>query len=97
MAGNPAKQGNAIAEASLAESRRQYAEQKAEKERTKANAKANAAAMQISGTQAYANTLQDNNNFNAGLNNFSLINTSAGTASVLNTLIGGDQASTLGG
>lgn len=97
MGGNPAKAGNAIAQASLNESRRQYEEQQAEKERAKATAKANAASVRTSSNQAYANQLQASTNLNASDKNFSLINTSAGSTSILNSLIGGDQNTTLGG
>lgn len=99
MGGNPAAKGNTIAQASLDESRRQYNEQQ-ERERTqKAKARANAVSVRESDVTAYANNLQQTTNMNASTQqNYSLISTSVGTPSVLNTLMGGNnQVDTLGG
>lgn len=98
MGGNPGKAGNAIAQASLDESKRQYNEQKAKEDAQKARAKANAVAVREAGNMSYSNNFQASNNLNAGSGGGSLVQTSFGTPSTLNTLMGGnDQNSLLGG
>ena len=97
MGGNPAKAGNAIAQASLNESKKQYDEQQAEKNRAKEAAKANAGAMRTAGNMAYSNQYAAMNDLGGSRQTFSLVSTSGGTTSVLNTLMGGNQSTTLGG
>lgn len=95
-----AKTGNAIAQASLEESKRQYREQQAEKERQKATAKANAFGTRKSTNMAYSNNFFQSTDFTTGADgqNYSLL-TAGGTPSIigqLNTSLGQD-VSTLGG
>lgn len=97
MGGNPGKTGNAIAQASLDESRRQYNEQKAKEDAQKARAKANATSVREAGNMSYANNFQTSTNLNADSSG-GLVQTSFGTPSTVNTLMGGnDQNSLLGG
>ena len=98
MGGNPGKTGNAIAQASLDESKRQYNEQKAKEDAQKARAKANAGAVREAGNMSYSNNFQASNNLNVDSSGGSLVQTSFGTPSTVNTLMGGnDQNSLLGG
>lgn len=99
MGGNDAAStGNAIAQASLDESRRQYREQKAKEEAQKARAKANATSVRTSADIAYSNQLQQSTNISAvDQGNYSLISTAVGTPPVINDLMGGNRISTLGG
>ena len=97
MGGNPGKTGNRIAQASLDESKRQYDEQKAKEDAQKARAKANAASVREAGNMSYSNNFQTSNNLNADSGG-SLVQTSFGTPSTVNTLMGGNnQNSLLGG
>lgn len=100
MGGSAAKSGNAIARASLEESRRQYREQQAEKERDKAIAKANATGSRVSANMAYANNFFQTTDYTSGVDgtNYGLL-TAWGTPSIignLNTSLGGSSESTLG-
>ena len=92
MTGNAAKQSNAIAQASLDESRRQYNEQQAEKEKNKAKAKANALGGRTSANMAYANNFFQSTDFTTGADGqaYSLL-TAGGTPSVI-----GQMDTTLG-
>lgn len=97
MGGNPAAAGNAIAQASLDESKRQYNEQKAKEDAQKARAKANATAVRDAGNMSYANNFQTSTNLNADSGS-GLVQTSFGSPSTVNTLMGGNnQNSLLGG
>lgn len=97
MGGNPAKRGNAIAQASLEESRRQYREQQAEKDRQKSAAKANAVGVRKSGTMAYGNNYQASTDLSSGSgSNYSLLETNYGTASIVGTAMD-DAHAKLGG
>lgn len=100
MGGNPAAAGNAIAQASLDESKRQYNEQQEKEKAQKARAKANANAVREGANVAYSHSLQQTTNISAtDPGQYSLINTAFGTPSVLNTLMGGgdNKADVLGG
>ena len=92
MGSSAAKQSNAIAQASLAESKRQYNEQQAEKEDKKRISKANASGSRRSANMAYSNNLFQPTDFTTGSDgsSFSLL-TAAGTPSIigsLNTVLG---------
>ena len=91
-----AKKGNQIAQATLAETKRQYAEQQAEKERNKANAKANAGNVRQSANMAYSNNFQTATDFTSGKDGHYSLLTAGGTESVIADLLGGSN-STLGG
>lgn len=100
MGGSSAKKGNAIAQASLDESRRQYEEQQAEKAANKAKAKANAFGSRTSANMAYSNNFVQPTDFTTGSDGsgYSLL-TAAGTESVIGSLLGGlnqGQNNTLG-
>lgn len=99
MGGGAAKQGNAIAQASLDESRRQYEEQEAEKAANKARAKANAFGSRTSANMAYSNNFVQPTDFTTGNNGSYSLLTAAGTESVIGSLLGGlnqGQNNTLG-
>lgn len=99
MGGGAAKKGNAIAQASLEESRRQYREQQAEKERQKATAKANALGNRTSANMAYANNFFQPTDFttNTEGQSFNLL-TAGGTPSIIGQYSSlGQDTSTLGG
>ena len=72
---NTAQQGNAISQASLDESRRQYNEQEAEKKRKKEAAQANALSVRQAGTMAYQGSEFASTNLSMGGVNYSLLNT----------------------
>lgn len=96
MGGNPAEESNRIAQASLAESKRQYNETKAREDAQKAAARANALGMRTSGNMAYSNMFQQSTDYTTGADGggYSLL-TSAGTPSTIGTLLGGSRT-TLG-
>jgi len=96
MGSNTAEQANNIAQASLNESKRQYAEQKATEDAQKARAKANAYGVLTSGSQAYSNQFAQSTDFTTGTNGSYSLLTAGGTQSVIGSLLGG-QSSTLGG
>lgn len=92
MTGGAAKQSNAIAQASLEESRRQYNEQQAEKADKKRTAMANARGSRMSANMAYSNNFFQPTDFTTGSDgsNFSLL-TAGGTPSIIgqmNTALG---------
>lgn len=97
MGGNPAKKSNAIAEASLNESKRQYEEQKRKEELQKQTAMANAAGARQSSNMAYSNNYAQATDFTTGQGGqgFSLM-TAGGTESIIGSLLGG-ASNTLGG
>lgn len=96
MASNPAEQANNIAQASLDESKRQYAEQQQKERDQKARAKANAVGNRVSGNMAYSNNFQTATDFTTGhQGGFSLL-TAGGTESIIGSLLGTDNG-TLGG
>lgn len=75
-----AKQGNAIAKASLEEQKRQYAEQQAEKKAKKEAAMSNAAGARNSANMAYSNTFSASTDVTGGrAGNYSLLTTDIGT------------------
>lgn len=100
MGGNPAKQGNAIAQASLNESKRQYAEQQAKEKKQKETAMANATGSRISGNMAYANNYAQSTDYTtgAGGQGYNVL-TAGGTESVIGSLLGvsSGMSNTLGG
>lgn len=95
MGGNPSEKANTIAQASLDESRRQYAETKAKEDAQKATAKANAGATRISGNMAYSNNYQQATDFTAGQSGTYSLLTAGGTQSIIGDLLGSND--TLGG
>ena len=100
MGGNPAKQGNAIAQASLNESKRQYDEQKRKEQRQKEVAKANATGSRTSGNMAYSNNYTRPTDFSLNANGTGYnIMTAGGTESVIGSLLGTGMGTsdTLGG
>jgi hypothetical protein len=103
MGGDPSKQSNRIAQASLDESRRQYNEQKAQEEAQKATAKANALGARTSTNMAYSNMFQQSTDYTTGTGTdagYSLL-TAGGTPSIIGGLLGmdnlGSNNNTLGG
>ena len=86
-----AKQGNAIAEASLAEQRRQYAEQQAKEKAKKEAAKSNAFGARRSANMAYSNNFTQSTDFTTGQGGTYSLLTAGGTPSVIGTLLSGDQ------
>ena len=100
MGGNPAKQSNAIAQASLNESKRQYEEQQAKEKKQKETAMANATGSRISGNMAYANNYAQSTDFTtgAGGQGYNVL-TAGGTESVIGSLLGvsSGMSNTLGG
>lgn len=100
MGGNPAKQGNAIAQASLNESKRQYEEQQAKERKQKETAMANATGSRISGNMAYANNYAQSTDYTtgAGGQGYNVL-TAGGTESVIGSLLGvsSGMSNTLGG
>lgn len=97
MGGNPAKKSNAIAQASLNESKRQYEEQKRKEELQKQTAMANATGARQSSNMAYSNNYAQSTDFTTGRGGqgFSLM-TAGGTDSIIGSLLGG-ASNTLGG
>lgn len=97
MGGNPAKKSNAIAQASLNESKRQYEEQKRKEELQKQTAMANATGARQSSNMAYANNYAQSTDFTTGQGGqgYSLM-TAGGTDSIIGSLLGG-ASNTLGG
>ena len=84
-----AKQGNAIARASLEEQKRQYAEQQAEKQAKKEAAMSNAAGARTSANMAYSNNFAQSTDFTTGqAGNYSLL-TAGGTPSIIDSMLGG--------
>lgn len=100
MGGNPAKKGNAIAQASLNESKRQYEEQQAKERKQKETAMANATGSRISGNMAYANNYAQSTDYTtgAGGQGYNVL-TAGGTESVIGSLLGvsSGMSNTLGG
>lgn len=100
MGGNPAKQSNAIAQASLNESKRQYEEQQAKEKKQKETAMANATGSRISGNMAYANNYAQSTDYTtgAGGQGYNVL-TASGTESVIGSLLGvsSGMSNTLGG
>jgi len=90
-----AQQGNAIAQASLNESKRQYNEQKAKEDKKKATAQANAVGSRTSANRAYANNFNQATDFTTGRDGvgYSLL-TAGGTPSVISTMLGGGEEAT---
>lgn len=87
--GDPAAEGNAIARASLDESRRQYNEQQAEKKRKEEAAKANALSLKNSGAAAYGNNDFASTNITGGqAPSYSLLSM-AGSAPVFTDMLSG--------
>ena len=73
--GGSGKKSEAIAQASLAEQKKQYNEQLAKEKKEKATAKANAAASRMSANRAYANTMTSSLDYGVGLSGgYSLLN-----------------------
>lgn len=100
MGGNPAKQGNAIAQASLNESKRQYEEQQAKEKKQKETAMANATGSRISGNMAYANNYAQSTDYTTGASGQGYnVLTAGGTESVIGSLLGvsSGMSNTLGG
>lgn len=97
MGGSPAQKGNEIAQASLNESKRQYREQQAEKERQKNTAKSNAIGVRKSADMSYGNNYQASTDLsNSTSENYSLLETNYGTASIIGTAMD-DAHARLGG
>lgn len=94
-----AKHGNAIAEASLREQQRQYAEQQAKERAKKEAAKSNALGSRRSANMAYSNNFSQATDFTTGSDGtgYSLL-TAGGTPSVIGTMLSGDNqySNTLG-
>lgn len=91
MGGNPSSQSNAIAQASLNESRRQYEETRAREDAQKAAAKANASATRISGNMAYSNNYQQSTDFTTGRDGSYSLLTAGGTQSIIGDLLGSND------
>ncbi len=100
MGGGAAKKSNALAQASLNESKRQYEEQQAEKAKKKQTAMANASGSRTSGNMAYANNYSQSTDFttNAAGQSYSLM-TAGGTEPIIGSLLGTGvgTSNTLGG
>lgn len=75
-----AKQGNAIAQASLDEQKRQYAEQEAEKKRKKDAAQGNALGVRQGANASYSNNFTPSTDYTGGRGRYSLL---ASTESIL--------------
>lgn len=100
MGGGAAKKANALAQASLNESKRQYEEQQAEKAKKKQAAMANASSGRQSANMAYSNNYSQSTDFttnNAG-QGYSLM-TAGGTEPIIGSLLGAGMgtSNTLGG
>ena len=87
-----AKQGNAIAEASLQEQQRQYAEQQAKERVKKEAARSNALGSRKSANMAYSNNFNQSTDFTTGTDGtgYSLL-TAGGTPSIIGTMLSGDD------
>ena len=96
MGSGTAKQANKIAQASLNESKRQFAAQQAEISANKSRAKANALGAMTSGNQAYANQFAQSTDYTTGADGTYSLLTSGGTQSIIGSLLGG-ASDTLGG
>ena len=88
---NVAKQGNAIAEASLAEQKRQYAETQAKEKAKKEAARSNAFGSRQSANMAYSNNFNQATDFTTGQGGTYSLLTAGGTPSVIGTMLGGDN------
>ena len=97
MGGDPSAKSNEIAQASLEESRRQYAETRAKEDAQKATAKANAGATRVSGNMAYSNNYQQSTDFTTGHGGAYSLLTAGGTQSIIGDLLGTGIGSSLGG
>jgi hypothetical protein len=86
-----ANTGNAIAQASLDESKRQYEEQEKKKADDKARAKANALGGRTSANRAYANNFAQPTDFTTGHDNSYSLLTAGGTESIIGSLLGVSQ------
>ena len=94
-----AKQGNAIAQASLKEQKRQYEEQQAKERAKKEAAQSNALGSRKSANMAYSNNFNQSTDFTTGSDGtgYSLL-TAGGTPSVIGTMLSGNDqySNTLG-
>ena len=100
MGGGAAKKANALAQASLNESKRQYEEQQAEKAKKKREAMANATGSRISGNMAYSNNYSQATDYTTGADGQGYnVLTAGGTESVIGSLLGvsSGTSNTLGG
>lgn len=83
MGSNTAGRANEIASAQLAESTRQYEEQKAEKEAKKKRDKENAQTLKEGGVAAYNNMASTKDNLTYGIDQtYSLLNTGNSTSTI---------------
>lgn len=97
-ASNSAKRGNAIAEASLKEQKRQYNEQRKREKEKQAAAKSNALGVRTSANRSYANTFNQSTDYGVGLDGGYSLLTAGGTPSVIGDMLSGtnNKENTLG-
>ena len=82
-----AKQGNAIAAASLKEQKRQYSEQKAKEKKKEEAAQSNAMNVRTSANRAYSNSLHQSTDFSVNPEGSYNVLTAGGTPSLINTML----------
>jgi len=97
-ASSSAKRGNAIAEASLKEQKRQYNEQRKRDQEKQASAKSNALGARTSANRSYANTFNQSTDYSVGLDGSYSLLTAGGTPSVIGDMLSGsdNKTNTLG-